>query len=192
MSETGSDKILPLTVDQSDRVRYADLGEGMLVFQVIGRANHTGTPDLKKTVLMIADEYAAKESKYFFVFDMEFVATMDSTFMGAMAAFALRHKKETGKQMLLCNLNEHCLQLLSTLGLKHFVDMRSALPSDMSAEAWKKADPAKLSKVEITALMLEAHETLCALDSGNKVQFAGVVSFLKKSLDDQKQGNPDA
>lgn len=172
-----------------DGVAFAQLGQGVYVFRVIGRANHTITPDLRKTVISIADHQALLPEKYSFLFDMERVETMDSTFMGALASVALRHKKDTGKQLVLCNLNEHCLGLLNTLGLRHFVDLRKKQADEHCRQQWQIADRANLSKAQITAMMLEAHETLCEVESGNRAQFDGVLSFLRKSLE-QQGGTP--
>lgn len=183
-----NDEIMPLK-EQNDFVLYANCGNGIFVIQVIGRANHTLTPDFKSLVESIADKQFQEPERYCVLFDMNQVETMDSTFMGTLAAFALRHKKETGSQLILCNVNDHCSQLLNTLGLKHFVSIRSKQDINISREQWHNADRTNISKPELTVMMLEAHETLCDIDSGNKVQFAGVLNFLRSSLESQNNGN---
>lgn len=180
--------IIPIK-EQNDCVLFADCGNGIFVIQIIGRANHILTPDFKSTVESIANKQCQQPEKYCVLFDMNQVETMDSTFMGTLAAFALRHKKETGSQLILCNVNEHCFQLLNTLGLKHFVSIRSMQDISISREQWHNVDKTNISKTDLTVMMLEAHETLCDIDSGNKVQFAGVLNFLRSSLESQNPGN---
>ena len=167
-----------------DRIVFADLGKGVYVIAISGRANYAITPDLRSLTQKLSAESLTSPDKYSFIFDMENVETMDSTFMGAMAGIALRQKKDTSTKIVLCNLNPHCQQLLSTLGVSHFVELRVADPSTAQMK-WQTADKETLSKVEMTTMMLEAHETLSNLVSSNEVQFAGVIDYLKKCLQDQ-------
>ena len=175
--------------DKDESMRFASVGSGVYVIDILSRANYAIAPDLRQLVERLSQEEIEKGEKYAFIFNMEKVDTMDSTFMGALAGIALRQRKDCASKIVLCNLNEHCQQLLTTLGVSHFVELRSAKDATVAQSEWQTVDKATLSKVEMTTMMLESHLTLSNLDSNNEVQFAGVIDFLKKSLDNQTSKN---
>src|SRR5437899_7830671 len=97
-----------------------------------------------------------------FVIDLERCAMMDSTFMGTMAAVALRLKELGQGHLHVVHCGDRSRQLLSGLGLGQIFDIRPNGATAPECEKMKKnmLDRANAQKREQTERMSEAHEAL--------------------------------
>ncbi len=171
-----------------DSLRFAELGDGIVVLQVHGRGSFANSVAFQK----LAERLAAKYGKgnYFFILDLDKCATMDSTFLGALASLALRQRKECQRSVVVVNANEHTRKLLDTLGISRFVEMSGPkAPGPVPANAQFQEEQAQdVSKLERIVHMIETHQTLCEVDSENQARFKSVLQYLRESLDREQRG----
>ena len=124
------------------------------------------------------------------VVDLRQCVGMDSTFMGVLAGLAFRCKKEQRGKIVLVNLSEKSLKLISTLGLNHLVEYHpiGKLPvayvtklclDDELAEI----DPDCLSADERARMMLASHENLAELSAENRERFKDVLTYLREEVE---------
>jgi anti-sigma B factor antagonist len=115
---------------------------------------------------------------------------MDSTFMGTLAAVALR-LRELGKGHLhVVHCGDRSRELLSGLGLDQIFDIRSngAVAPDCEKVKENELDAAEAKKKERTETMLEAHEALCQAAPENLSRFKDVLEYLKQDLNQATAG----
>ncbi|MEY2555393.1 MAG: hypothetical protein QOF93_537, partial [Verrucomicrobiota bacterium] len=119
-----------------------------------------------------------------FIIDLEHCAMMDSTFMGTMAAVALRLKELGQGHLHVIHCGERSLQLLSGLGLDQIFDIRSNGAAAPQCQMVKESerDGAAAEKKERAETMLEAHEALCEAAPENLSRFKDVLDYLKQDL----------
>lgn len=170
-----------------ETIHFAELSGGVVVIRVVGRGSFANSPELKKISEHMAQKLGA--GGYHFVVDLAECQTMDSTFMGVLASIGLRQKRDNGEKMVVVNANEQSGRLMQTLGLSHFVTIRSegeqsALKLDQGQI--QAVAHEEVSKREHIIHMIEAHENLCEIDSENCVRFEGVLKFLHDSLEREK------
>ncbi|MCX7718811.1 MAG: STAS domain-containing protein [Candidatus Sumerlaeaceae bacterium] len=172
---------------QRDTITFAELGDGVVVIRIVGRGSFANSVEFKQLTDRLAD--AAGSKPYRFIVDMEQVTTLDSTFMGALAGAGLRHKRDTGEQMTLCNVNEQCCRLLETVGIKHFVQVRACPTEAAPAQTveFREADRAEISRADQIIHMIEAHENLVTIDNENQARFESVLKYLRESLERENQ-----
>jgi len=119
-----------------------------------------------------------------FVMDLEHCVMMDSTFMGTMAAVALRLKELGQGYLHVVHVGERSRELLSGLGLDQIFDIHSngALAPECEEVKENAYDGAAAEKRERTETMLEAHEALCQAAPENISRFKDVLEYLKQDL----------
>ncbi|HEX4638551.1 MAG TPA: STAS domain-containing protein [Chthoniobacterales bacterium] len=120
-----------------------------------------------------------------FIIDLENCAMMDSTFMGTMAAVALRLKELGQGHLHVVHCGERSYELLSGLGLDQIFDIHSngAAAAPDCAEMHEEARvAAEAQKKERTETMLQAHEALCRAVPENLSRFKDVLDYLKQDL----------
>src|SRR5438132_3292467 len=119
-----------------------------------------------------------------FIFDLKHCAMMDSTFMGTMAAVALRLKELGQGHLHVVHCGERSLQLLSGLGLDQIFDIHSNGATAPECQTMKQSaqDGADAEKKERAETMLEAHEALCEAAPENLSRFKDVLDYLKQDL----------
>ena len=98
-----------------------------------------------------------------FIIDLEHCAMMDSTFMGTLAAVALRLREIGQGHLHVVHCGKRSHELLSGLGLDQIFDIRSngATPPECREVAENATDGAQTGKKETTETMLQAHQALC-------------------------------
>ncbi|MDP3981541.1 MAG: STAS domain-containing protein [Chlamydiota bacterium] len=113
--------------------------------------------------------------------DLKECKTMDSTFMGVLAGTALELKNKYNKTLTLFNVEEHNIELLTTLGIHMFVNM---LPGDSTEQPneYKSLKTSSANKKQMTEEMLQAHSTLMEISEENRVKFKDVYEYLKDEL----------
>lgn len=147
--------------------------------RVEGKGNFLNSGSLKE----FAQEMVNRGYREF-VIDLEHCAMMDSTFMGTMAAVALR-LKELGKGHLhVIHCGDRSRHLLTGLGLDQIFDIRangSAAPECRMMKE-NEHDGAGAEKKERAETMLKAHEALCEAAPENLSRFKDVLDYLKQDL----------
>jgi anti-sigma B factor antagonist len=166
-----------------DTIRFAELSGGVVVIRVTGRGSYANSVEFKSLADNVADRRGA--GNYHFILDLDGCPTMDSTFMGVLASIGLRQKREGRDALIVVNANEQSTRLLKTLGLSHFISVRTMQQADiprLSENSFQCADRTDLSKADRIAHMIEAHEKLCDIEHENNVRFESVLKYLNESL----------
>jgi anti-sigma B factor antagonist len=146
--------------------------------RVEGKGNFLNSGSLKQ----FAQEMVNRGYREF-VFDLEHCAMMDSTFMGTMAAVALRLKELGQGHLHVVHCGDRSRQLLSGLGLDQIFEIRANGATAPECEQMKNArDLAEREKKERAETMLEAHEALCEAAPENVSRFKDVLDYLKQDL----------
>jgi len=119
-----------------------------------------------------------------FVVDLANCAMMDSTFMGTLAAVALRLRELGQGHLHVVHCGQRSLDLLSGLGLDQIFDIHAngAVAPDCQEVKDHAVDGADTRKKETTETMLKAHEALCEAAPKNLSRFKDVLEYLKQDL----------
>ena len=122
------------------------------------------------------------------VVDMAGCASMDSTFMGAVAALGFSLRK-ADVRLAVINLSPHAAALLQGLGVDRILKIYPAgtLPEglgDLSVlvQSLRPVESGPAGEHELAALMYDAHETLTRVDPENLRRFKDVLAFLREDL----------
>jgi len=147
--------------------------------RVEGKGNFLNSGSLKE----FAQEMVNRGYREF-VFDLEHCAMMDSTFMGTMAAVALRLKELGQGHLHVVHCGDRSRELLSGLGLDQIFEIRPNGAVAPECEQMKESarDGTEPEKKERTETMLEAHEALCEAAPQNLSRFKDVLDYLKQDL----------
>ena len=147
--------------------------------RVEGKGNFLNSGSLKE----FAQEMVNRGYREF-VIDLEHCAMMDSTFMGTMAAVALRLRELGQGHLHVVHCGERSRDLLSGLGLDQIFDIHANGAVAPECEQMKEDahDVAAAAKRERTETMLEAHEALCQAAPENVSRFKDVLDYLKQDL----------
>jgi anti-anti-sigma regulatory factor len=159
------------------------------IVKINGRANFTISLSFKRLVTELKQRGVQS-----FVLDLTDCITMDSTFLGVMAATALKlseiHpasqngtcKDLPASPLRLLNPNERVADLLDNLGIS---DLFRTVHSDTQAEAGPYLAPledSNPSRQELSQTCLEAHRLLMDLNPENIPKFREVALFLAEDL----------
>lgn len=148
----------------------------------LGRANFETAADFKAA-------FEALRARGFrrYVIDLAECSQMDSTFLGILAASAMKLGGGTADPgaIHLCRPNERIVKLLGDLGVDRLfvISADAPMPPDYRDAPHADASPATMAKTS-----LEAHETLMALCPDNRLKFKDVVTFLKEDLESLSPG----
>jgi anti-anti-sigma factor len=165
-----------------DTVCFAELPEGVVIVRISGRGTFTNSVELKRLGDYMSERYAG--DKAHFIVDLEHCTTMDSTFMGVLASVALRQKRDAGDKLVVVNANPQNYRLLHTLGLAHFMDVRTnnEITPLVDDARFHSAETDEVTRTDRIVHMIEAHQSLCNADSQNEVRFESVLKYLNESL----------
>ena len=170
---TASGQILAATADNCTMVA------------VIGSATFRLAPPFKQ-----AGQAARLAGSAMIVVDMAQCLSMDSTFMGTLAALGFAAVKPDGTPAVLINLTPHAAGLLKGLGVDKILKVYPAesLPAglgDLSRliDSLQPVVSAPHADHEMAALMFDAHETLTRVDPENLQRFKDVLTFLRKDIE---------
>lgn len=146
--------------------------------RVEGKGNFLNSGSLKE----FAQEMVNRGFREFVV-DLEHCAMMDSTFMGTLAAVALRLREIGQGHLHVVHCGARSRDLLSGLGLDQIFDIHSNGATAPECEEMKDhPDGAEAKKKETTETMLEAHQALCDAAPENLSRFKDVLEYLKQDL----------
>ncbi|MBK8856637.1 MAG: STAS domain-containing protein [Opitutaceae bacterium] len=144
-----------------------------VVVRIDGRACFQNSAGLKEFITEMI-----KQGKSRFVFDFQHCASMDSTFLGVLAAAAMELRK-AGGSLIASRMGLRNLELVRNLGLHRLltVDAGDYCMSFVNCDQ-PLTNPAQ-SELENARLVLEAHESLVSVDESNRSKFQDVLVFLK-------------
>lgn len=153
--------------------------------KVMERGSFRTSPSLKKF-----SHAAIRKNVELLVLDLRDCVGMDSTFMGVVAGLAIYLRRQNSGRIILGNLSNHLLHLLTTLGLDQLVEIHMAgkpyspfdLPAHPPPENLTELDASNPSQRETAEIMLEAHQNLVDASPANKSKFQDVLTFLKEDL----------
>jgi len=148
--------------------------------RVEGKGNFLNSGSLKE----FAQEMVNRGYREFII-DLEHCAMMDSTFMGTMAAVALRLKELGQGHLHVIHCGDRSRQLLSGLGLDQIFSIHddgSTAPECESLPSGETAQNPNEKKKTQAETMLEAHEALCTAAPENLLRFKDVLEYLKQDL----------
>ncbi|MCB1275434.1 STAS domain-containing protein [Prosthecobacter sp.] len=123
------------------------------------------------------------------VVDLERCPMMDSTFLGMLTGAALTLRESGGGSLSVLNANQRNLQLLTSLGLDHILelDREGKLWADERAAACNALQNCGETNAECkevqTQHVLSAHQALAEVSAANESRFHDVIEFLEKELE---------
>jgi len=130
------------------------------------------------------------------VVDLERCPMMDSTFLGMLTGTALQLRETGTGSLCVVNANPRNLQLLTSLGLDHILDLDKEGNRwiDERQEACHALEQCRESlaecKVTQTQHVLDTHQTLADVSEANECRFHDVIEFLEKELQAREAAAP--
>ena len=165
--------------DSAKPVYLVDAYSDPVVVRIEGRASFLNSACLRDFVTQMV-----KSGKSRFVIDFLRCTSMDSTFLGVLAGFALELRKLTPKgSLVLTRMGQRNLELVRNLGLHKLLTIDA---SDAGADADNCNTPlecADRDELENARLVLEAHENLVSADESNRGKFQDVLVFMKNRVE---------
>jgi anti-sigma B factor antagonist len=158
-------------------VYLVDAYSDPVVVRIEGRASFLNSACLRDFVNQML-----KSGKNRFVIDFLRCTSMDSTFLGVLAGFALELRKSKGS-LVLTRMGQRNLELVRNLGLHKLLTVDT---SDGMAAVDSAGAPlvcGDRSELENARLVLEAHENLVSADEGNRGKFQDVLVFMKNRVE---------
>lgn len=156
---------------------------GVFWLRVEGRGSYQNSMQVKRAFQAVIDA-----GTHDLVIDLERCSMMDSTFLGTLTGTALSLMEHGGGTLSVLNANARNLQLLNDLGLDQILEVdtqgtrwpeeRRAVCEDLST----CQEQASACKLEQTAHVLTAHQTLSNVSRQNQSRFRDVIHFLEKEL----------
>jgi anti-anti-sigma regulatory factor len=153
------------------------VGESLVCFKLVGRANFTTSVDFKKVA-----EALRLRGHTRFLLDLTGCLAMDSTFLGVLSGLAQRLADTPGgaEKITLVNAGPRITDFLDNLGVLHWFQL---VTQDGSVNGTYEAVAASAAtKAELSRVSLEAHQTLMDLNPANIPRFKDVARFLAEDL----------
>lgn len=141
---------------------------------VLGRGTLSVGPPLREFIQQ-AERSGIREA----VLDLIECDSMDSTFLGLIAGFAMRLRR-IGGRMLAVSPGDRVQRLLRTLGVDRVLEIVSQ-PPEVSSRQAKMLNASPVGTARET--LLEAHETLAMMSAENRERFRDVIEFLRERSD---------
>ncbi|MFZ0341205.1 MAG: STAS domain-containing protein, partial [Gaiellaceae bacterium] len=150
-----------------------------VVVRIEGRASFLNSASLRDFVTQIL-----KSGKSRFVIDFLRCTSMDSTFLGVLAGFALELRKVVPKgSLVLTRMGQRNLELIRNLGLHKLIVIDSGEAGSAADACATPLDQAAKGELENARLVLEAHENLVSADETNRGKFQDVLVFMKNRVE---------
>ncbi len=165
--------------DSAKPVYLVDAYSDPVVVRIEGRASFLNSACLRDFVTQMV-----RAGKGRFVIDFLRCTSMDSTFLGVLAGFALELRKQTPKgSLVLTRMGQRNLELVRNLGLHKLLTI-DASDSGAGADACNTPlECADRDELENARLVLEAHENLVSADESNRGKFQDVLVFMKNRVE---------
>ncbi|MFP4378969.1 MAG: STAS domain-containing protein [Candidatus Sumerlaeia bacterium] len=169
---------------KESKVLYAKVDGDIVVIKIVGRGNFNLSPRLK----MVVDKFTDGNASPRFLIDLEECPTLDSTFMGVMAAVGMKQKRETDQRLKVLHSNRTTESQMEKLGLRHILDIRpSGNGVHVGDEDFKAAERGKQSRLDQMVHMIESHQALIDAHSGNELEFRNVLDNLTAGVEAEKK-----
>lgn len=160
-------------------VYLVDAYSDPVVIRIEGRASFLNSASLRDFVNQML-----KAGKNRFVIDFLRCTSMDSTFLGVLAGFALELRKGTPKgSLVLTRMGQRNLELIRNLGLHKLLTIDSSEAGFLADACNTPLEPAARGELENARLVLEAHENLVSADESNRGKFQDVLVFMKNRVE---------
>ncbi len=160
-------------------VYLVDAYSDPVVIRIEGRASFLNSACLRDFVNQML-----KSGKSRFVIDFLRCTSMDSTFLGVLAGFALELRKMTPKgSLVLTRMGQRNLELIRNLGLHKLLTIDSSESGASSQACDTPLVGAARGELENARLVLEAHENLVSADESNRGKFQDVLVFMKNRVE---------
>lgn len=166
-------------MSQSASIKLGEVN-GYSWIRICGRGDVFLAPQLKALV----EKILSKSPSPKLVVDMEDCSGMDSTFMGALASFAIKLKKVSDSCFHLCGVAPSNQESLEELGLDTLMEINpenaewsgdaTEIRSDLSC--WVPQE----DSVPDEDLILDTHKTLGNLNEKNNREFNDIIKSLEK------------
>ncbi|HBF33637.1 TPA: hypothetical protein DDW35_03645 [Candidatus Sumerlaeota bacterium] len=165
------------------QIFYAHTSDGFLVVRVVGRGDSSLSPSLKH-VLEQEEKPGTLPEPLHYVVDLSGCSALDSTFMGVMAEMGLKQMSRSAAKMQVVNTTPLTKTQMEKLGLGYILDIypRDGQVGTAPNGQFKASDQVVLDKMNRIVHMMEAHQTLIDIHSGNEVPFRPVLDHLSNSL----------
>jgi anti-sigma B factor antagonist len=164
-------------------------GDGFACVKIAGRATFGAATDFQT----LLDELRGRGCRCFLL-ELTECVLMDSTFLGVLAAFAVKLNAGDGgaaRTLELYHASPRIVELLETLGvIELFTCSQGPLDLPGPAEASSPA-PLNPSQEQVTRTCLKAHQALMEINPANVARFKDVAQFLAEDLK-KETGQPPA
>jgi len=151
--------------------------------RVSGRGTLAVGPPLREFIQQ-AEQSGVREA----ILELADCDSMDSTFLGLIAGFAMRLRRAGGR-MLAVSPGERVQRLFRTLGLDRLLEIAPRPPAE-SAGGGELLHSAPATGAR--QVLLEAHETLASVSEENRERFRDVIEFLRERSSGTGRGVGDA
>jgi anti-anti-sigma regulatory factor len=172
--------------NETGQIFFGQLADQVVVVRIVGRGNHELSPTFKRLV----DSLNRPDYSPRYVLDLSECVGLDSTFMGTMATLALHQMACRKDRVVLVNANAVTRRQMTTLGLNYLLDIQRDGGGEptIDRENLQKVQRAEdQSRFDKLVHMIQAHETLVDVNSGNDVIFRQVLDNLHQSLEQEQQ-----
>ncbi|MFZ1055794.1 MAG: STAS domain-containing protein [Opitutaceae bacterium] len=160
-------------------VYLVDAYSDPVVVRIEGRASFLNSACLRDFVAQMM-----KSGKTRFVVDFLRCTSMDSTFLGVLAGFALELRKGAQKgSLVLTRMGQRNLELVRNLGLHKLLTVDISEGTSGGEACNTPLVCGDRGELENARLVLEAHENLVAADESNRGKFQDVLVFMKNRVE---------
>jgi anti-sigma B factor antagonist len=165
--------------DSSKPVYLVDAYSDPVVIRIEGRASFLNSACLRDFVNQML-----KSGKSRFVIDFLRCTSMDSTFLGVLAGFALELRKATPRgSLVLTRMGQRNLELIRNLGLHKLLTIDASETGAVAEACETPLECSPRGELENARLVLEAHENLVTADETNRGKFQDVLVFMKNRVE---------
>lgn len=155
---------------------YIGKVDATIIFKVIGH----GYFDISQDLLDLSNHYI-DEGNSDFTMDFQDCGYVDSTFIGATCAIAIRLTEEHKIKLKIANMNGFVRETFDIMGLLGLFSEISFQYNGKLPNA-TKIKPRQRSRRERQEHVLMSHQTLVKLDEKNQVKFRNVIEVLQEEL----------
>jgi anti-anti-sigma factor len=162
-------------------------GGDVAVVRVSGRGTFQNSVPLRQ----LADHLRERGKPRDFIVDLSDCSTMDSTFLGGLAAVSIAQKRGGRSPVVVVNANSQVRRLFKKLGLMQVLEVAddTADTKQVAESCRDEMAPAPVSGTvsykDQIAHTLEAHKILCDIEAENTERFQTVIEYLEKSLQEE-------
>jgi anti-sigma B factor antagonist len=163
--------------DTAKPVYLVDAYSDPVVVRIEGRASFLNSACLRDFVNQMM-----KSGKSRFVIDFLRCTSMDSTFLGVLAGFALELRKVKGS-LVLTRMGQRNLELVRNLGLHKLLTVDTSDGASGGDPVGTPLVCVDRTELDNARMVLEAHENLVTADETNRGKFQDVLVFMKNRVE---------